>query len=280
MSNSIRWLVCALGLCLFVSIGALIASAPMARAEVAAPADRSPYAPSALITLTRFAYLPLVQRSPASSAGCQSIPSETYTTLSINPPPSDRRADQHADLNLGLRGYVATGGLLGLVNINGSADGSAPQFPTLFGDLRTPLFTTNYQVYNWSWTCDCRTTLVTNPSVTLAGLLTLPGETVAVPNSGYDIGSGYQALVLYASPMRITLKYTREDNVIQGYTVHIENVCVEPRLLALYQQWNSAGRGQLPALRGSQPVGRAIGTEVAVAVQDAGVWMDPRSRKD
>ena len=121
---------------------------------------------------------------------------------------------------------------------------------------------------------------MTSPAVTLAGLQTTAGETIAVPNSGYNIGNGRQVLVLYAAPTRITLKYTRDDNVVRGYTVHVEGVCVEPRLLLLYEQWNLAGRGQLPSLNGAQPFGRAIATQVLVAVQDSGGWMDPRSRKD
>ncbi|MCL7454490.1 MAG: hypothetical protein M8467_15740, partial [Anaerolineae bacterium] len=64
------------------------------------------------------------------------------------------------------------------------------------------------------------------------------------------------------------------------YTVHVENVCVEPSLLALYRQWDAAGRVRLPALRGGQPFGRARGTEIGVAIRDSGTFMDPRSRKD
>jgi len=107
-----------------------------------------------------------------------------------------------------------------------------------------------------------------------------PGEVLRLPDSGYDIGSGYEALVLYATKERITLKYTREDNVVSGYTLHVENVCVEPSLLALYQAWNDAGRGRLPALRGGQPLGRAQGVEIGVAIRDNGAFMDPRSRWD
>ena len=86
--------------------------------------------------------------------------------------------------------------------------------------------------------------------------------------------------MLYASETRLTLKYTREDNVVQGYTVHLENVCPEPSLLALYRQLNSQGRGRLPALRGGQALGRANGGEIRAAVRDSGTFMDPRSRKD
>ena len=102
-----------------------------------------------------------------------------------------------------------------------------------------------------------------------------------MPQRGVTIGAdGYEALVLYASTERITLKYTREDNVIAGYTIHIEGICVEPNLLALYQSWNDKGRGHLPALMAGQGVGRADGNEIQVAIRDCGSFMDPRSRKD
>ena len=50
--------------------------------------------------------------------------------------------------------------------------------------------------------------------------------------------------------------------------------------MALYEACNAAGRGELPALRPDQPLGRARGTEVYVAIRDTGSWMDPRVRKD
>ena len=103
---------------------------------------------------------------------------------------------------------------------------------------------------------------------------------IRVPTSGYNIGDGYQVLVLYASTDRITLKYIREDNVVSGYTLHVEGICVEPGLLALYESLNAAGRQRLPALRGGQAFGRAHDMEVGVAIRDHGTFMDPRSRKD
>ena len=103
--------------------------------------------------------------------------------------------------------------------------------------------------------------------MTLAELATAPGETIHVPDSGYSIGnrhtageeqvdSGYEVLVLYATEDRLTLKYTRNDNVIQGFTLHLENICVDPALLSLYTYWNSVGRSHLPALSAGQAFGR------------------------
>jgi hypothetical protein len=226
--------------------------------------------------LTYYLYLPLI----AKAETCQAIPGENYGTLSVNPPPTDRPAEVHADLNLALRGYQPTGAYLGLVDHNGSGDNNAPQLPGLFSDDRTGTVNAVYQVYDWNWGCNCRGDLLTNWDVTLAGLAVTPEETIHVPNSGYTIGDGYEVLVLYASTDRITLKFTRDDNVVSGYTLHLEDVCVEPNLLALYQVWNNAGRSRLPALRPGQAFGRARNGEIGVAIRDNGTFMDPRSRKD
>jgi hypothetical protein len=221
-------------------------------------------------------YLPLI----AKPETCQPIPGESYGTVSVEPPPADLPAEEHADLNLALRGYELTNAFKGLVDYSGGGEPKAPQLPGLFADDRTGTFSNVYQVYDWDWGCNCRGELLTNWPVTLAGLEATAGETIQVPNSGYTIGSGYEVLVLYASTERITLKYTRDDNVISGYTLHVENVCVDPSLLALYHESNSTGRGQLPALQPGQAFGRARGAEIGVAIRDNGTFMDPRSRND
>jgi len=226
--------------------------------------------------LTSTVYLPLVLTFDA----CVPIPGASYGDLSVASPPTDRPAEEHGDLNLALRGYELTDATKGLVDYGGGTDPQAPQLPGLFADERTPTFRNVYQVYHWDWDCNCRGSSITDPEVTLAGMGVAPGETIHVPDSGYHIGGGYEVLVLYASTERITLKYTREDNVVQGYTLHVENVCVEPGLLALYQTWNDEGRSHLPALQAGQPFGRARGGEIGVAIRDNGAFLDPRSRKD
>ncbi len=211
---------------------------------------------------------------------CAPIPYEAYGTLPITSAPTDPPAESHADLNLNVRGYAPSEADSALIDVTGGADPGAPQLRWLFGDRRLPAITGAYQVYGWDWGVNALGPLIGDPEVTLLGLSTTPGETIALPNGGSDLGEGYHALMLYASPDRITLKYTRDDNVVAGYTLHIENVCVEPTLLALYQQMNDAERGALPALRPGQPLGRATGSEIGIAVRDNGRFMDPRSIKD
>jgi hypothetical protein len=210
---------------------------------------------------------------------CVAIPGESYTTLEVSGPPTDPPAEEHPDLNLAMRGYELTDAYKGLVDYGGGTDPNAPQLSDLCAGCEPP-FPNVYQVYDWDWVNGERGDLITAWPVTLVGMVTTPGATIHVPDSGYDIGLGYDVMVLYASSERITLKYTREDNVVQGYTVHIEEVCVEPSLLSLYEAWNAAGRGELPALRGGQALGRARGSEVRVAIRDWGAFMDPRSSKD
>jgi hypothetical protein len=226
--------------------------------------------------LTTYVYLPSIARADV----CPPIPGESYGDFQAYDGPTNPPAEEHPDLNLALRGYELTNAYKGLVHYDGGSDPNAPQLPGLFADNRTATFSAVYRVYGWDWKCNCRGSLITDWDVTLAGLVVTPGETIHVPDSGYSIGDGYEVLVLYATPERITLKYTPDDHVKWGYTLHLENICVEPRLLALYQSWNDAGRGRLPALRAGQAFGRAHGDEIGVVIRDSGAFMDPRSRKD
>jgi len=224
--------------------------------------------------ITYYQYLPIILKPP-----CGPIPHQSYGSLTTEGPPTDRPAEVHADLNLSLRGYERTDAYKGLVEY-GRDDPQAPQLRGLFADHRIPTFSNVYRVYNWDWGTNSRGVLIPSPPVTLLGLAATPCEIVRVPRSGYTIGSGYEVLVLYAHPDRITLKYTREDNVVYGYTLHLENICVDPNLVAFYQSWNAASRGQLPALRPGQAFGRVCGSELRIAIRDCGSFMDPRSRGD
>jgi len=232
--------------------------------------------------VTPRAWLPIARRSFA----CQPIPDANYSSTQAGGYPSgDPPPALHPDLNLSMRGWEANGSAFhGLVDYGGGTDDKAPRLIDLFADRRAPTFATVYRVYDWNWASNTRGALLSQYDVTLAGLAAMPGETVHVPASGYDIGgeggAKYEVLVLYADEDSLTLKYTREDNVIVGYTLHLEGLCVEPSLLALYQANDAAGRSVLPGLFERQALGRARGGEIQVAIRDNGAFMDPRSRKD
>ncbi len=226
--------------------------------------------------LTRRVFIPIA----SLERQCPTGPGRAYNQLSVSSPPTDRPAEVHADINLTLRGYVSNQSHAGLINAGVDADPKAPQLPGLFGDYRLPAFRTVYQVHDWDWSTNSRGSLLAHWSVSLAGFGVQPNEPIFLPPSGYDIGQGFQALVLYATRERITIKYTREDNVIWGYTLHVENLCVDPGLVSLYQTLNAQGRGNLPALRAGEPIGRAMTNELGVAIRDTGTFMDPRWRQD
>ncbi|MEM7032647.1 MAG: LysM peptidoglycan-binding domain-containing protein [Chloroflexota bacterium] len=211
------------------------------------------------------------------------IPNVSYKLLSINGPITDRPAPIHADLNFSMRGFEPTGATRGLIGMNGATDPRAPQLRGLFADKRTPAFPAVYRVYDWDWAKGPqggRGNILSRFEVTLMGMTTQQGEVVHVPNAGYSIGEEMQVLLLYATSERLTIKYTREDNVIDGYTIHIEGISVDPALQSAYDERDQVDRRQLVALAAGSPLGRALGTEIKVAIRDKGRFMDPRTEKD
>lgn len=207
-----------------------------------------------------------------------------YKTILAIPPPLDRPADQHGDINLALRSYNPTIATLDLINVNGPTDSDAPQLSGLFFPQRRPTFEAAHQVNDWDWNCGadgCRANPITDPDVTLLTFQTASEEPIYIPTRQAQIMTGgYIAMVLFAQANRITLGYTRDDTAAAGYVVHLENVRIDDELLTLYQASNAAGRVQLPALRNNQKIGVADGTTIKIAIRDTGQFMDPRSRKD
>lgn len=244
-------------------------------AGYAAGLDRDTLRPP--MTTTYHIYMPLLSTFETCQPTGASYAAFEIPDWSPTPP-----AELHPDLNLALRGYkLYRNAFLGLVDLGGETDPLAPQLAGLFAAPRAPNLAAAYRVYNWDWGCNCRGAPIDDVQVTLAELLARPGETIHVPDSGYGIGQSKEVLVLYASAERLTLKYTVEDNVIYGYTLHLEGICVDQKLLALYQALNSAGRHQLPALAAGQAVGRVFSSgRLKVAIRDTGAFLDPRSRKD
>lgn len=214
-----------------------------------------------------------------SPCACQPINGASYGKLTALSPCGCDPAT-HGDMNLLLRKWKAVSATKGLVSVGGATDDKAPQLYTLFVDERVPQFSNVYQVEQWDWGCNCPKGYITSPEVTLAGMATALNEVIRAPKSGYDVGGGNTAIVIHAAKNTITLKYTGEDNVVQGYTIHLAGICVEPTLQALYDQCHAAGRKELPALKSKQALGRAIAAEIQVSIRDTGSWMDPRVKKD
>jgi hypothetical protein len=234
-------------------------------------------------------YIPMISRVALPAVApptmtCPTTSTRSYELIPVLWPPTDRPDEEHGDLNLSRRGYQASSAALKIVDINGPSDGDPPQFPGLFQDGRTPKFTSTYKVYDWNWGCGghgCPGDLLNSPEVSLLGMGVAQKEAISIPSRRAQIyGGGFKVLVLYASEERITLGYTRDDSVAPGYAVHLEKLCVDPNLLALYRQANAVGRGKLPALREGEILGVAKGVEILAAIRDRGSFMEARSRKD
>jgi hypothetical protein len=270
--------IVALGICLAGVYNASVAVASEVEPNTTIPGGSSViYLPS----IQHSSAAPLVEPLPLP---CALLSDRVYEAIPVDGAATDHPDVHHGDLNLSLRGYVKIEAELNIVDVNGDADVEAPQLSGLFLDGRTPTFTSAHRVYDWNWNCGehgCRSDSLTAAKVSLLGMGTTAGEAIAIPGRGPQIyGGGFKVLVLYAAEDRITLGYTRQDTVAPGYAVHIEQICVDPNLLALYRESNLKGRGELPALHNGEVLGTASGSEILVSVRDRGTFMDPRSRKD
>lgn len=221
-------------------------------------------------------------------ATCPTTSTQSYALIPMEGIDLTHPAPRHGDLNLAQRGYIAVAAQAQLVDLAGPVDPDAPQLAQLFADHQPMQMTSLYQVADWQWQCGdhgCRGASLSAPEVTLLGLQTQPGTALYAPARQASIyrdnaGNDYIATVLYAETDRLTLAYTRDGSVANGYVVHLEQVCVDPNLVQRYAEADSAGRWQLPGLQHSQPFGTATATEVRVAMRDRGAFLDPRSRKD
>ena len=243
-------------------------------------------------------FLPLIQRQATPTPPptptpipFPPIPEASYASIPVDPYSAPDRIDsQHADLNLELRGYVQVDKYLGLWDYTGATHEYTPRLAELFQPARLPTFLSTYRVYDWIWADPPATGSRGDPIYRIDAIISLikmqtdAGEIIHLPGRTAPIyvnnGRTYHAQVLYATDDQITLVYTRDGNVIRGYTVHIVNIWVDPQLVALYQACNAAGRYYLPALANGQAFGRAKADGIGVAIRDNGNFMDPRSRKD
>ena len=232
-------------------------------------------------------FLPVVLRPN----GCPTASAERYDLIAIGGGnyKDNRLTDENADLRLSVLGYAPTSAPLSLVDYNGDTDPLAPKLHGIFEPNRTPVFARAYKRHDWNWNESApppygsRGGVNNDWPVSVIDLEAAAGEGVYIPERGPTIGGGFNAMVLYAGEEELTLAYYRQDNVVEGYLIHMANFCVDPNLVALYRAQTSGGKrstGSLPGLSNNQPIGTARTGIVTVAVRDRGGYLDPRSRKD
>lgn len=228
---------------------------------------------------------------PSTVASCNDPTGEKYNVVFLSKSLNDRDPANHADMNLSLRGYskiTSDSNLKDFVNVNGNSDFLAPDLADVVGSSFSGKFSTVHRINNWNWQPIPKTGTkggsITYPAVTMVGIPVSTNQILKTPSSGYVLTEdNFKAVVLYADKNRLTINYTLDDTVSTGYTIHFENICVDPELLALYQKASPSGtikRTQLPGLKSMQPFGRANGTEFLISIRDKGSFMDPRSKKD
>jgi hypothetical protein len=219
-----------------------------------------------------------------------------------------RYATDNPDKNLDWRGWFLVNQSGDLTDFYGppSDDKQPPQFATMFAPNRVPEVTGTYIVGDWTWEPSPeqgRSWDVLYNAVVHGISLRVDDyfEELHSPkhgrNLGQPVGKG-GAIVLYADYNSITLKFTREDSVATGYTIHIEDICTDPNLLALYQALDNEDRNStgpssdntprdgvfdysLPGLKEGQVFGTTyFDNDPIVFIRDVGTFLDPRARPD
>jgi hypothetical protein len=205
--------------------------------------------------------------TPKPKFSCPSFSGENYDTATVivkNSTPISLRRD------ITLPPLIPISVTLSLIDGQiVDPDPKVPQFSTVFSPKRTPRFLAAYKAEG-----ELRGPQSTD--VEILELETNPGESLRFPKTGYDIGGGNAAMVLNASEDKITFKIGREDNVVLGYTLYFEGVCLDKNLEALYQRLNSEGRNSLPAIKVGQIFGWAKSDRLKIALRDTGTFLDLR----
>ena len=189
---------------------------------------------------------------------------EKTEVLKTNPKPVNQRDDltlpPHIPVNAKMDVFYAP---------VADPDPKIPLLTEIFSPPRRPPFLAGYQS-----TREIRGNYVAE--VEILEVKIIPGEPLRFPPTDYDIGGGLRAMVLYATPNAVTFKITREDDVVYGYTLYFENLCVDKNLIDLYNKLNNQGRKQLPAIREGQVFGFAKDEKLKVAIRDTGTFLDLR----
>ncbi len=196
------------------------------------------------------------------------------------------------DINIELREWGSpknlldpTPGIISKYHFGSDAeiDPKAPQLDTVISGVKVPHFSNLFQLNQYEGPSSGQIPAdgASNWGVTLAEF---PNNgDVLVPESGYDLGGGYQAIVLYAENGKVTLNYTLGQGgttgspIEIGYTVHVLQMNIDPALQDLYNRAKS--QNKYVAL----PCGYKIGTtggHTLVSIRDSGTFMDPRSGYD
>ncbi len=216
------------------------------------------------------------ETASTSSVAAPTTSNNQYEIIPLEQPRDGRVPAEHGDLNVHLRGAQRTDSSEGrqLISLAGDTDPAAPNFRGVL----EPDFVAEYTLKNWDWGCNCASDWIN--SIAMMGVKVTPGQDIFIPRVPFEIYQGrFRATVLYASEDSVTISYTRDGSVANGYSVHYVGLNTDPNLVA---QFNTIGieEMQAPGLDFETPVGTAASSELKVVIRDRGKFMDLRSEKD
>ncbi len=177
------------------------------------------------------------------------------------------------DINIRKRGnpfYVPASFPGGLIDHPENTDTKQPRLSTTFD----PNFSAFFQIKNRDGT-DRDDSNKSNPG--MATIRVNAGATIRAPFTGYQIGGGYNYVVLYVNDTGtdIVIHNTLSDSVADGYTIHFLDISVDPLIKHLYDQNEANGRKQLVAISCETIIGYAP-KDPYVSIRDTGSFMDIR----
>lgn len=227
--------------------------------------------------------------SSGSTSNCPATSPQSYASMRAERSNADLifgNPETSPEINLRMRGFGPINKSTGFVSRGGNTygldDQMPPQISTLYGGPRPKIIKT-YSVYEWNFKnnkSDAPNPATPNYEVTMIGLDAAPGQKLVGLQAGRDIGGGNVFMVLYATQKDIVFTHSPSDTLLGGYLFFFLDVCVDPNLLAKYQQDNAGGRGQLPVISTGQVFGYAGNTDVKVVVRDTMSFMDTRYKED
>jgi hypothetical protein len=277
---------------------------PIFISPTAAPVTDSPiptqkpvvFYPTAINPSPTIRLLPSPSPTPTSSPpsfSCPTNSNQSYRTLSQDPNKKNRvnfDLSTHPDTNLYLRGWKEVSEKKELISRNGNNYGldsiMPPQISTLYGGI-VPQIIKTYRIYEWDFDKNksaAPQTATPQFPVHMLGLKAYPGQPLLGLKAGRTIDGTNVFLVMYATKNYILLIHAANDvwgpEGPEGYTFYFLDICVDPNLLAKYQQNNVQGRTQLPVIAPGQIFGYAKTNEVKIIVRDTMSFMDTRYKED
>lgn len=233
---------------------------------------------------------PTVRVQPTiSQTGCPTSSSESYSSMKAYRSNDDLIFGDPAtspEINVRLRGFGPVNESTGFIGRGGSTygldDKQPPQISSLYGGVRPKIIKT-YIVYEWDFENNKSAAprpATPNYKVTMIGFDSTPGQKLVGLKAGREIGGGNVFMVLYATKNDVVFTHSTSDTLMGGYLFMYLDLCVDPNLLAKYEQNNVSGRGELPVIAPGQVFGYGSNTDVKLVVRDTMSFMDTRYNED